>query len=366
MIVKARTIGVVIAALVASAPLALAQQPEPSRASAEGVAAVSMFSSWSQPAVILDGTAAVRLSERSVVLVRPWVWKRQDGTWTSEWYQLQVRYESRTRVPFRVDAGIMPSPLGLATLEYRPDLNPTVSPPFYYFIPLPKFDTTFDGVQMMSSGYPLGAIVSTSGQRWDARGGITTATPAIARAELKIATPPSMAQAVLGGGVTPIPGFRVGGGFAYGRYRDSRRTPVVIDSGYTPASVTDALTIVPAAHATVTNIETEYSFGHTRLKGEWVWDRFETTRNPVTATAFFVQAAHTFTPRWFGAARLTSADAPTVTGARTRATVSEAIAGYRLTRSFTLRGGYYTDRYYRAAKWDRELCVSVVWSGRWR
>jgi hypothetical protein len=358
-------IGTVV--LFTCASIASAQQSDQGRASAEGVAAVSMFSSWSEPAIILDGTAAVRLNNRSVALVRPWVWKRQDGSWTSEWYQLQVRYESGTRIPVRVDAGIMPSPLGLATLEFRPDLNPTVSPPFYYFIPLPRFDTTFDGVQMMSSGYPLGALVSTSGQHWDARGGITTATPAFAREELKSGQPSSMPQIVLGGGITPIAGVRIGGGFAHGRYRDARPAPAPAGAGYAPGTVDTVISsMIPAAHATVTNIEAEYAFGHTRLKGEWVWDRFETTTQPAKATAFYAQAVHTFTPRWFGSTRVTSANAPTTTGTHVRASVVEAIAGYRLTRSLTLRGGYYTDRYYRAPKWDRELCISAVWSGRWR
>ena len=163
-----------------SAP-ALAQPAEPARASGETVAAVSMYSSWSQPALIVDTVANVRLGSGTVAMIRPWIWRNQDGAWTTEWYQLQVRYQSSTALPFRVDAGVIPSPLGLATLEMRPDLNPTVSPPFYYFIPLPRFDTTYDGVQMMSGGYPLGAIVSTSGERWDLRGGLSTETPKRAR-----------------------------------------------------------------------------------------------------------------------------------------------------------------------------------------
>jgi hypothetical protein len=125
-------------------------------------------------------------------------------------------------------------------------------------------------------------------------------------------------------------------------------------------------TLIAPADATVTNVEAEYAFGHTRLRGEWVWDRFETTTTPATATSFFLQAAHTFTPRWFGAGRLTSANAPTPTGFHTRATVAEAIAGFRVNRNVTLRGGYYTDRYYHAPTWDNELCVSLVLTGRWR
>ena len=64
-------------------------------------------------------------------------------------------------MPVRVDAGIITSPLGLNTLQQRADLNPTISPVFYYVGPLPRFETTFDGLKTMSAGYPLGAIVST-------------------------------------------------------------------------------------------------------------------------------------------------------------------------------------------------------------
>lgn len=352
-----------------SAP-AMAQQAEPARASGETVASVSMFSSWSQPALIVDSVANLRLGSGTVALVRPWIWRRQDGSWTAEWYQLQVRYQSSTALPFRVDAGVIASPLGIGTLEMRPDLNPTVSPPFYYYIPLPRFDTTFDGVQMMSGGYPLGAIVSTSGERWDLRGGLTTATPSRARSELKSGQEPAMPQVVLGGGVTPMAGLRIGAGFAHGRYRESRPTPLPAGAGYdgSPAGAIVPPPLVPAAHATVTNVEAEYAFAHTRMRGEWIWNRFETTASPVRARAFFVEGTQTLTPRLFAALRLTSVDAPLAPGApkaRARASVGEVVAGYRLTPEFTLRAGYYTDRFYFANAWDRQMCVSIVWAQRW-
>ena len=133
---------------------------------------------------------------------------------------LSVRYP---RCPFRVDAGIIPSPLGLATLEMRPDLNPTVAPPFYYVVPLPRFDQTFDALQVISGGYPLGAMVSTSGTHWDARGGVTNSTPArgARRDEGRSAGGDAPADHRRRS-VTPIPGLRVGGGFGHGRYRDPR------------------------------------------------------------------------------------------------------------------------------------------------
>ena len=50
--------------------------------------------------------------------------------------------------------------------------------PFYYFGPLPRFDSQTDRVQVLAGGYPIGAIVSSSGNWWDVRGGVTDSTPA--------------------------------------------------------------------------------------------------------------------------------------------------------------------------------------------
>ena len=60
-----------------------------------------------------------------------------------------------------------------------------------------------------------------------------------------------MPQAILGGGITPRAGSRIGAGFAHGGYRNATAT-------------------VPAATATVFNVEGEYTFNQTRLSGEWV------------------------------------------------------------------------------------------------
>ena len=221
-------------------------------------------------------------------------------------------------------------------------------------MPLPRFDQTFDALQAMAGGYPLGAIVSTSGSHWDARGGIDECDAGpVARASSRITSLQPCHSSSLGGGITPLPGLRFGAGFAHGRYRDPRTATLDVQSDY-PSSTTVAPTpvVLPAADATVTNIEADYAFGHTRMQGEWVWDRFETTTSPATATAFFVQATQTFTPRWFGAARVTSVSTPMLpdpTSAHARASVVETIAGYRLTRDFTLRGGYYAERHFNGA-----------------
>lgn len=327
---------------------AVAQEAAPARVSAETVVSASMFSGNDRPAAIVDTTARLEIGRGATLVVRPWAWRRPDATFTAQWYQLQLRYQSRTRIPVRVDAGIITSPLGLNTLQMRADLNPTIAPVFYYVAPLPRFETTFNGLNAISAGYPLGAIVSASGSRWDLRGGVTDATPARARAPGKSGQAPAMAQAILGGGISPAAGVRLGIGFAHGGYRRADGS-------------------VPRGTATVFNLEAEYAFNQTRLSGEWVYDRFRAAPQTFSARSFYAQAVQTITPRIFGAGRLARTEAPPffVSGIAADRTTLELAAGYRLTREWTLRGGYFRDRSYLAPEWDNQAALSVVWAKRW-
>lgn len=328
---------------------AAAQDSAPSRIAADTATSVTMFSNYTHVAGMFDATVSSELGKGFTAIARPWVWRRPDGTSTFQWYQLQARYQSRTRLPVRVDAGIITSPLGLSTLQQRSDLNPTISPVFYYVVPLPRFDVTFDGLQMMAAGYPFGAIVTTSGAFWDLRGGVVDSTPARSRAELKSGQRPAMAQLVLGGGVTPRPGMRIGIGFANGLYRR-------------------ATAAAPEAHATVINVEGEYAVRHTRVSGEVVMDRFETTGGSASARSFYLQGMQTITPRVFAAARIARVRTPPLFPApaiRRTWTTAELTAGYRLTREWTVRGGYYGQRPYSATEWDNQAAVSIVWARRW-
>ena len=268
-----------------------------------------------------------------------------------EMYQLQVRYVSSTRVPFRLDAGILPSPVGLSTLELQPHRNPLVNMPSYYFVPLPPVDGRFDGVRPISGGYPLGAIVSASGSRWDARGGITDSSPVQPRNDA--ARPPAQPQLVLGGGITPMPGMRLGAGLTRGRYRPGATQTASADEPWT---------------ATVINLEAEYAVGYTRLSGEWVRDRFDTPSGPAFAGGFNVQAVHTLSPRIFAAARGTRVTAPIATvpsELRVWSTDIEATLGYRLTTELTVRGGYQRQRRFRETEWQGAAVMSLVWAERW-
>jgi hypothetical protein len=52
-------------------------------------------------------------------------------------------------IPFRVDAGIIPSPVGLFTLQLQPHRNPLVNAPFYYFTPLPAVNSSPERVRLI-------------------------------------------------------------------------------------------------------------------------------------------------------------------------------------------------------------------------
>lgn len=326
---------------------ALAQEARGARASAETVISASMLSGNDRPGVIFDATARVEIGRGATLIIRPWAWRRPDATWSKQWYQLQLRYQTRTRVPLRFDAGIITSPLGLNTLQMRADLNPTIAPVFYYVAPLPRFETTFDRLNAMTAGYPLGAIVSASGSKWDLRGGVTDSSPARPRAPGNSNQPPAMAQAILGGGVSPLAGVRFGAGLAHGGYRRATAT-------------------APAGTATVFNLEAEYAFNQTRLSGEWAQDRFKAAPQSFTTRSFYVQGVQTITPRLFGAARHVRTQSPPffASGRVAHRTATELTAGYRVTTDWTVRGGYIHERPY-SGPGDHQAAVSIVWAKRW-
>jgi hypothetical protein len=340
----------------ASTRTASAQTNIGQRVSMEFAGAVNTTSEAADdPFLFLDLTATARITDTLDVVVRPWVRRLPGGDWSKEMYQLQVRYQPATPVPLRIDAGIITSPLGLITLEMRPDRNPLIGTPSYYFAPLPSFDGRFDRVQIMSGGYPLGAIASLSGRRWDARAGITDGTPARNRKMMSSSRPPARAQFVAGGGVTPLQGLRFGTSFARGIYRE-------------PSAATATAPARPDASATIFTIEGEYSIGYSRFAGEWIRDHFETATTPAIARGLLLEAVQTLTPRIYAALRTTNTSTPVfAAGTRTRRTgaSAEATVGYRLSTDITLKGGYQGSRTYTAHQWDHAAAVSIVVFKRW-
>jgi hypothetical protein len=324
----------------------------------EAVASIATSSDApDDPFLFFDLATTVPIGSHFGAIVRPYAHRLAGGDWSAEMYQLQLRYQSSTKIPVRVDAGIITSPLGLGTLELRPDLSPAIKTPFYYYMPLPPFEGRYDGVQLMSGGYPLGAIVSTSGVKWDARAGVTDSTPARSRNVFEHGRPPAMRQFVAGGGFTPRVGLRFGAGVSQGAYRK-----------ITGSSAPIGNIAVSGSDVTVFNLEAEYAFGHTRLSGEWVRNRFESTLGPAVARGYFAQAVHAFGPRVFGTVRVVGASSPAFTGSsRRRRTMitAELSMGYRLDHDLTLRGGYYMSRRYGATDRSHTAVASLTWARRW-
>jgi len=351
-----RTTCLLAVVLLGLATRATAQSLLSQRVSVEFASAITSSSpDPNDPFVVLDATATVRVTSTLDVVVRPWLRRLPGGDWSKEMYQLQVRYQPATKIPLRIDAGIISSPLGIIALEMRPDRNPVIGTPSYYFSPLPSFDGRFDRVQLLSGGYPLGAMASMSGTKWDARAGVTDGTPARNRKMMSSNRPSAEPQLVAGGGVTPIAGLRLGAGYAHGTYREQT------------ASTLPVLPI-QAASATVFNLEGEYSVGYTRIVGEWILDSFETATNPAVARGYLLEAVRTLSPRWYIAGRTTRATTPVFSaGARVRKATGtgDVTLGYRFSPEIMVKVGYQGSRSYVATEWDHAAAVSLVFAKRY-
>ena len=367
-----QTAAITFVLLLAAVP-GRAQQPTPLLPlTVEALAAVSNTSdAVNDPFFFFDATATIRLGRGFDAIVRPYVHRLPGGTWSAQMYQLQLRYQSPTAIPIRIDAGIIPSPLGLATLELRQDRNPTIEPPFYYVARLPSFDGNADGVRLLTGGYPIGVMVSASGGGWDARAGVTDETPARKRHVFESDGRPTALQVIAGGGFSPRPGLRIGAGLGKGPYRRTSGLGSASHDDYTDGTA-DAdeqpLASTENRHATVLNVEAEFAFGYTRVSAEWIRDQFETDSAPAVARGFYVQAVHTITPRVFAATRVVRVSTPVfrdVTRTRRTSGSYEATVGYRLSPELTLRGGYQTSRWFTASAWNHAAAASVVWARRW-
>jgi hypothetical protein len=307
-------------------------------------------------AVWFDIFSAVRIVEGLEVLARPVVSRRTfDGDWQEQLYQLGLRYERRGATAgalgVRIDVGQMPSPIGIAMLENRPDLNPVVSQHSAYYVSLPRVDPDIPRTFLIAGTYPLGTQVTVSTGRWDARVAAIDTSPVRGRSMLGSNKPPRLFNGVAGAGFTPRVGLRFGTGVAYGPY-------VSVDE-VRDKSKGDR-------EATMIQFEGEWSFGHTRIVGEWVRSVLETSREDARAQGGWVEATQTMSPRVFLAGRFDyqrfDYQRPVVGDMQyQRYTRVEGILGIRLTPDLTLRAGYLAREGYVVSHWDDQFIGSVVW-----
>jgi hypothetical protein len=331
---------------------AVAQQARPSALSIDSAASIDRSIDEAgnvTMGVLLDAVASVEFGPGWQGIVRPFAQRSSGSAWNRQVWVAAVRYERPGPVGLRIDGGLIPSPVGLANLSLRPHLNPTIGYPSSLFQALPAFEAQAPRTTLLGALYPYGVSVTVSGLRWDGRAAVIDTSPLRPRRVFAPANPPRFVNVVLGGGVTPVVGLRVGGSITRGGWLRAGERPEIAEG----------------RDATVVTAETEFSIRHTRLLGEWVQDRIETGRGTVVASGWYLQGQQTLSPRWFAAWRVERLSAPALVGPRQDFTGVETAAGYRVTSEVTLRAGHRARRRFGSVDFDNQATVSVVWWRRW-
>jgi hypothetical protein len=285
----------------------------------------------------------------------PVIQRLQSGQWIRDIWIAAVRYERPGPVGVRVDAGLIPSPIGLANLTVRrPHLNPTIAAPSSLFTPLPALEPTVRNprANLLGGFYPLGAQITVSGAHWDVRAGVIDTSPLRRRRILSRTNPPRFANVLVGGGVTPFVGFRIGASLTHGGWQRPDESPVVTETH----------------DATIVTVESEFSYAYTKVAGEWVRDAIGASVGTQIASGWFVQGQQTLTPRWFVSGRVERMDSPLVLPLgiidQHLAGVEEVV-GFRVTPELTLRVGHRARRLFGRTGYDHQAEASIVWWRRW-
>jgi hypothetical protein len=300
-----------------------------------------------------DLFGAVRIAGGLDLRVRPVVFRRSfDGTWQGQVYELALRYERPGAVGWRVDVGQFSSPIGLSILENRPDKNPVVSQHSTLYLPIPRYEPGTPSTNLLAAAYPLGAKVTVSGARWDARAAVIDSSPVRGRPFFGDNKPPRMANVVVGAGITPYIGVRVGAAIATG--------------GYAAASEVRDQTRGDR-QATLTQIEGEWAFRYTRISGEWLWTTRELASVDATVEGGWIEFVQTLHPRVAVSARYDEQwtkwmSMPDRANRRDPYYRLETTAAYRLTPEVTLRASYMTRKGYVVGFWDDQFLASIVFA----
>jgi len=302
--------------------------------------------------VIMDAVVSADLGHGFEAIVRPFVQRLGSGAWNRQIWVAALRYERSGPIGLRVDAGLIPSPIGLANLTLRPQQNPTIAQPASLFTPLPPIDVRAPRMTLLGAVYPYGGQVTVSSSRWDARAAIVDTSPLRTRRIFAEVNPPRFANVVVGGGVTPIVGLRIGASVTHGGWQRANETPFATAD----------------RDATLVTVESEFAFAYTKLAGEWVRDRIETSGGDRIASGWFVQGQQTLAPRWFAAGRVERMSSPLVFGILTQEqhlTGTEEVLGFRVTPEITVRLGHRARRGFGRPGYTHLAAVSVVWWRRW-
>jgi hypothetical protein len=345
-----------LAVLLALTAPALAQQAEPARIAIDTVAALdeSLDDNGDfATGVVVDAVVSADLGAGFEAIVRPFAQRLSSGEWNRQVWIATLRYERRGDIGLRIDAGLIPSPVGLANLMLRPHNNPTIALPSSLFSSLPPIQLQGPRTTVLGVLYPYGVNTTVSGARWDARVSVIDTSPLRSRRIFARANPPRFTNVVVGAGVTPLVGLRVGASVTRGGWQRAGESP----------------TVTADQDATIVTVETDFSVRYTRIMAEWIRDALETTTGTVVASSWFAQAQQTLTPRWFASARVERISSPAITPLSTlvdqNLSGTEEVIGYRLTPEITLRGGHRARRGFGRPGFDHQAEVSIVWWKRW-
>jgi hypothetical protein len=299
--------------------------------------------------VIVDSVVSADLGRGLQAVVRPFLQRLGSGEWNRQVWVAEVRYERQGAVGVRIDAGLIPSPIGLANTTLRPHLNPPISQPASLFTPLPITLPAGPRLTLLGAVYPFGGQITLSTLRWDVRAALIDTSPLRTRRVFADANPPRFAQAVVGAGITPVVGLRIGASVAHGGWQKAGETPLVTEDH----------------DATVLTVESEFSFRYTKLAAEWVRDSLESASGNMIASGWFVHGQQTLTPRWFVAGRIERMSAPGPASGRQHFSGTEEVLGFRVTPDLTLRAGHRAREGFGRTGFDHQAAVSAVWWKRW-
>ena len=312
-----------------------------------------VFDGGNSTGAIVDAVMSVGLGGGFEGMLRPWAQRQANGDWNRQIWLAAVRYQRPGPIGLRVDAGLIPSPVGLSNLMLRPQLNPLISLPASLFTPLPQMEVGAPRATLLGAVYAYGATATVSGEHWDARAAVIDTSPLRTRRIFSSTNPPRFDNVVIGGGVTPFVGLRVGASVTHGGWQRANETPTVTEN----------------RDATIVTIESEFSFRYTKLQGEWVRDFLETGNGDQIATGWYMQGQQTLTPRWYVAARVERMSSPALTPLMTfeeqHLNGVEETIGFRLTPELTIRGGHRARQGFGRPGFDHQATISAVWWKRW-
>jgi hypothetical protein len=331
-----------------------AQETRPSTLaidSSSGIDRVVDEAGNSTSAVILDVFVSAKIGQGFEVVTRPFAQRSANGEWNRQIWLAALRYERSGNLGWRIEGGLIPAPVGLANLGLRPHLNPTIAQPSSLFVPLPAPELQSPRVNLLGPIYPLGVNATASGKHWDVRAALIDTSPLRARRIFAQTNPPRFANVVIGGGVTPFVGLRLGASVTRGKWRLASEAPGIKNRD-----------------ATIVTVESDFSFRYTKLSAEWVRDALDIAAGESIASGWFVQGQQTLTPRWFVASRVERMSAPArllTPQLEQYFTGTEETIGYRLTPEITLRASHRARRGFGLRDFDQTASVSAVWWKRW-